>query len=135
MKLFFGLLLIPAVAYGGSINKCVDADGHVTYSDIPCASSSTTKGQVKPPPAPDLSEARRIQLETQRMEARSKVAGTRIKLDEIDREYKGKIQEIDEEYCQDMARIKNPYTSNDPWEKHKTDSSRQKYTESCLSRR
>jgi hypothetical protein len=126
--------LVPNLAFGGQINKCADAEGKVTYSDKPCPAASSNKEQVKPPSAPDPYEVRKSQLELKRMELQSIRADTNRRFDQIDRDHNRRVREIDEEYCHNMAKIYNDYTSNDLWERRKTEANRKRYEESCLSK-
>lgn len=48
------IALSTPVALAGSLNKCIDANGQVTYSNLPCKQAQETrKLAIDPPPVPD----------------------------------------------------------------------------------
>jgi len=48
------LLLMPLVAAASTLNKCVEANGMVTYSNLPCKNAREVhKLEIDPPPQPD----------------------------------------------------------------------------------
>ncbi len=49
-------LSAPAAATQATLNKCIDAKGKVTYSNLPCRNAREARTvEIVPPPAPDAS--------------------------------------------------------------------------------
>ena len=49
-------LFPPAAAAQATLNKCIDAKGKVTYSNLPCRNAREARTvEIVPPPAPDAS--------------------------------------------------------------------------------
>ena len=48
------LIVLPTHADAGTLNKCIEANGQVTYSNLPCKNAhETRKLEIDPPPLPD----------------------------------------------------------------------------------
>ncbi len=47
-------LALPAAAEANTLNKCIDAQGKVTYSNLPCRNAREVREvEIDPPPLPD----------------------------------------------------------------------------------
>ncbi|OYW64764.1 MAG: hypothetical protein B7Y26_10330 [Hydrogenophilales bacterium 16-64-46] len=47
------LMLPMGSGVAATLNKCIDTEGKVTYSNLPCRTARTLKLEIDPPPEPD----------------------------------------------------------------------------------
>ena len=57
--------LLPAGASAqDTLNKCIDAEGRITYSNLPCRNARETRAvEIDPPPLPDPVRAQPVQTQ------------------------------------------------------------------------